>query len=73
MTSPVAAQGRTAATREAYGPTLIKLAQAGYDVVALDADLSASTGGNKLATEFPDRWYTVGVAEATSWRVGFCW
>ena len=64
MTSPVATEGRTAATREAYGPTLIKLAQAGYDIVALDADLSASTGGNKLAKEFPDRWYTVGAAEA---------
>ncbi len=55
---------RTAATREAYGPTLIKLAQAGHDIVALDADLSVSPGGNKLAQEFPDRWYTVGVAEA---------
>ena len=55
---------RSAATREAYGPTLIKLAQAGHDIVALDADLSVSTGGNKLAVEFPDRWYTVGAAEA---------
>lgn len=55
---------RMAATREAYGPTLIKLAEAGYDIVALDADLSASTGGKKLAEKFPDRWYTVGAAEA---------
>ena len=31
---------------------------------ALDADLSASTGGNKLAGSFPDRWFTVGAAEA---------
>ncbi len=53
-----------AATREAYGPTLIKLAEAGHDIVALDADLSASTGGNKLRGPFPDRWYTVGAAEA---------
>ncbi|MCZ6545261.1 MAG: transketolase family protein [Chloroflexi bacterium] len=53
-----------AATREAYGPTLIKLAQAGHDIVALDADLSASTGSIKLAAEFPQRWYTLGAAEA---------
>ena len=53
-----------AATREAYGPALVKLAEDGYDIVALDADLSASTGGNKLAASFPDRWFTVGAAEA---------
>ena len=53
-----------AATREAYGPALLRLARDGCDIVALDADLSASTGGNKLAAEFPDRWFTVGAAEA---------
>ena len=53
-----------AATREAYGPALLRLARGGCDIVALDADLSASTGGNKLAAEFPDRWFTVGAAEA---------
>ena len=52
-----------AATREAYGPALVKLAEDGYDIVALDADLSASTGGNKLAATHPDRWFTVGAAE----------
>lgn len=52
-----------AATREAYGPALVKLADAGCDIVALDADLSASTGGNKLAASHPDRWFTVGAAE----------
>ena len=61
---------RTAATREAYAPTLIKLARAGHDIVALEADLSASTGGNKLAAEFPERWYTVGVAEANMIGMG---
>ena len=53
-----------AATREAYGPALVKLAETGHDIVALDADLSASTGGNKLAASFPERWFTVGAAEA---------
>jgi transketolase len=55
---------RKAATREAYGSTLVRLAEAGYDIVALDADLSASTGGKKLAVSHPDRWYTVGASEA---------
>ena len=53
-----------AATREAYAKALLRLAREGRDIVALDADLSASTGGNKLAAEFPDRWFTVGAAEA---------
>ena len=57
-------QSAPAATREAYGPALLRLAREGCDIVALDADLSASTGGNKLAAEFPDRWFTVGAAEA---------
>ena len=65
MTTPTStATPLPAATREAYGPALVKLAEAGYDIVALDADLSASTGGNKLAGSFPDRWFTVGAAEA---------
>ena len=55
---------RSAATREAYGPTLVKLVDAGVDLVALDADLAASTGGDKLGMAHPDRWYTVGAAEA---------
>lgn len=55
---------KRAATREAYGPTLVKLVQAGYDIIALDADLSASTGSHRLAEAFPERWYTVGAAEA---------
>ena len=62
--SAPAAAPPAAATREAYGPALLRLARDGCDLVALDADLSASTGGNKLAAEFPDRWFTVGAAEA---------
>ena len=61
MTAPAA---RVAATREAFGPTLIRLAEAGYDIVTLEADLSASTGGRQLKAAFPERWYTVGASEA---------
>ena len=57
-------QAPPAATREAFGATLVRLAQAGHDIIALEADLSASTGGKKLHAKFPDRWYTVGASEA---------
>ena len=33
----------TAATREALGPTLVRLAQEGLDIVVVDGDLGAST------------------------------
>ena len=59
-----ATAARAAATREAFGPTLIRLAEAGYDIVTLEADLSASTGGRQLKAAFPERWYTVGASEA---------
>ena len=52
-----------AATREAYPAALIQLAEEGLDIVAIDADLSASTGGHEFGKKFPERWMTVGVAE----------
>lgn len=59
MTSLVA----PAATREAYPKALLQLVGEGVDVVAIDADLSASTGGNQFGAVHPERWLTVGVAE----------
>ncbi|MCA9831473.1 MAG: transketolase C-terminal domain-containing protein [Dehalococcoidia bacterium] len=52
-----------AATREAYPAALIQLVEQGVDVVAIDADLSASTGGHDFGKKYPTRWMTVGVAE----------
>lgn len=51
------------ATREAYGATLVELAQAGVDVVAVDADLAGSTTTKKLGAYDPDRLVDVGIAE----------
>jgi transketolase len=56
--------GETAATREALGPTLIKLAQEGLPIVVVDADLGKSTTSREFQKVFPDRFITVGVAEA---------
>ena len=52
-----------AATREALGPTLIKLAQDGLPIVVVDADLGKSTSARKFQDAFPDRFFSVGVAE----------
>lgn len=60
MTTTAAA---TAATREALGPTLIRLRQEGLDIVVVDADLGKSTSARKFGDEFPERFFTFGVAE----------
>ncbi len=51
------------ATREAFGETLIELADEGVDVVAVEADLSKSTTTSKFASVHPDRFFNVGIAE----------
>ncbi|NTW28679.1 MAG: transketolase family protein [Coriobacteriia bacterium] len=52
------------ATREALGETLLELANEGFDVVAVEADLSKSTTTAKLGHVYPDRLFNVGIAEA---------
>ena len=53
------------ATRAALGVTLLKLADEGLPVVAVDADLSGSTTLGKLASrpEYANRFFNVGIAE----------
>ncbi len=58
-----AAAPAPAATREALGPTLIRLRQEGLDIVVADADLGKSTSARKFGEEFPERFFTFGVAE----------
>jgi transketolase len=53
----------TAATREALGPTLVRLAQEGLDIVVVDGDLGVSTTARVFAKAFPDRFFTLGPAE----------
>jgi len=54
---------KTAATREALGPTLVKLAKEGLDIIVVDADLGVSTTAAAFGKAFPDRFITIGVAE----------
>ncbi len=56
-------EARLAATRAALGPTLIRLAQEGLDIVVVDADLGASTSAVTFGKAFPERFIPVGVAE----------
>ena len=51
------------ATREAFGETLVELADEGVDVVVVEADLSKSTTTVKLADAYPERFFNVGIAE----------
>jgi transketolase len=53
-----------AATREAFGPTLVRLAQEGLDIVVCDADLGVSTTAATFGKAFPERFITLGPAEA---------
>ena len=52
-----------AATRDAYGRTLVELGRKYKDIVVLDADLAGSTRTNWFAKEFPDRFFDCGIAE----------
>jgi transketolase len=52
-----------AATREAFGPTLIKLYEEGVDIAVLDADLGASTTARQFGNKYPERFFTLGPAE----------
>ncbi|MEX0684065.1 MAG: transketolase C-terminal domain-containing protein [Dehalococcoidia bacterium] len=70
------------ATREVFGPTLVKLCREGLDIVCVDADLGYSTSAVKFGQEFPERFFAIGVAEqnmigvaaglASCGKVAFC-
>src|SRR5271166_2652066 len=58
------------ATREAFGRALVELGHENKDVVVCDADLSKSTMTVYFAKEFPDRFVSLGIAEANMCGVG---
>src|SRR3954464_11086252 len=53
-----------AATREAFGRALVELGRENQDIVVCDADLSKSTMTAYFAKEFPERFFSFGIAEA---------
>jgi transketolase len=58
------------ATREAFGRALVELGRENQDVVVCDADLSKSTMTTYFAKEFPERFVSLGIAEANMVAVG---
>src|SRR6266700_3376947 len=58
------------ATREAFGRALVELGRENRDVVVVDADLSKSTMTVYFQKEFPDRFFSCGIAEANMIGVG---
>ena len=52
------------ATRQSYGEALLELGKENKNIVVLDADLSNATKTNLFASEFPDRFFDMGIAEA---------
>ena len=59
-----------AATREAFGKALLQLGKENPNVVVCDADLSKSTMVHWFAKEFPDRFFSCGIAEANMVAIG---
>ncbi len=59
-----------AATREAFGRALVELGRENKDIVVCDADLSKSTMTVYFQKEFPDRFFSCGIAEADMVGIG---
>ncbi len=59
-----------AATREAFGKAIVELGKADPNVVVCDADLSKSTFTHLFAKEFPERFFSCGIAEANMVSLG---
>jgi transketolase len=59
-----------AATREAFGRTLVELGRENKDIVVCDADLSHSTMTTYFAKEFPGRFFSIGIAESNMVGIG---
>jgi transketolase len=58
------------ATREAFGKALVEIGRESKDIVVCDADLSKSTFTALFAKEFPDRFFSCGIAEADMVAIG---
>lgn len=59
-----------AATREAFGKALVALGKENPNVVVCDADLSKSTMTAGFGKEFPERFFSCGIAEANMVSIG---
>jgi transketolase len=58
------------ATREAFGQALVELGRENKDIVVCDADLSKSTMTAYFQKEFPERFFSCGIAESDMVGIG---
>lgn len=58
------------ATREAFGRAIVEAGRTNQDIVVCDADLSKSTYTALFAKEFPDRFFSCGIAESNMVAIG---
>ena len=59
-----------AATREAWGKALVELGRENPNVVVCDADLAKSTFTHLFQKEFPERFFSCGIAESNMVSIG---
>jgi transketolase len=59
-----------AATREAFGRAVVELGRENKDIVVCDADLAKSTMTTYFQKEFPERFFSCGIAEANMTAIG---
>jgi transketolase len=59
-----------AATRAAFGDAVLQLGREDVRIVVCDADISKSTMTHKFAKEFPERFFSCGIAEANMVGIG---
>src|ERR1051326_3886505 len=58
------------ATREAFGRALVEAGRENKNIVVCDADLAKSTMTTYFAKEFPERFFSCGIAEANMVGIG---
>jgi len=56
-------------SRAAYGKALTDLAEKNDRIVALSADLAASTGLKEFTEKYPDRFFNIGIAEQNMYGI----
>jgi len=51
------------ATRQSFGEALAEIGKENNNIVVLDSDLSSATKTNIFASQFPERFFNMGIAE----------
>lgn len=54
------------APRDAIGKALIQLAEKNFPITVIDCDLASSTRADQFAKNYPERFFEMGIAEASS-------